>query len=77
MVLLISPSADELSVTTGVLDCGCTISSKAVLSGMAALQFKNKAAVSASEADGITCLMILDSVKMAQLLLSLCVLSLR
>ena len=72
-----SPSADELSVTTGVLGCDCPISSREILSGMADLQFKNKAAISASEADDITCLMILDRVKMAPLLLSLSVLSLR
>ena len=36
--LLTRPSAVELSVTTGVLDCGCPISSKAIRRGMAALQ---------------------------------------
>ena len=63
-----SPHAVVLSVVTGVLGCSCTISSRDTLSGRDALQLLQIADVSASEADYITCLMILDSVMIAPLL---------
>ena len=73
MVFLMSPHAVVLSVMTGVFCCSCTISSRDTLSGRAALQLYKIAAVYASEADEITCLMIFDSVIIAPLLkLSLC-----
>ena len=58
--LLMSPSAAELLVSAGVLGYGCPVSSRAILKGIAALQPKKKAAISATFTDFISCLMILD-----------------
>ena len=63
-----SPHAVLLSVVTGVFGCSCPIFSSETLSGRAALQLYKIATVYASEADDMTCLMILDSVMIAPLL---------
>ena len=68
MVFWMRQTAVVLLVVTGVLGCGCPISSSETLRGRAALQFKKIAAVSASDAEDSTCLMIFDRVITAPLL---------
>ena len=68
IVFLMRPCAAELSVVTCVGPYWCPISSSVVRNGAAVLQLQNSAAVSASDAEVMTCLIIFDIVMMALLL---------
>ena len=67
MLLLTMPSAVVLSVYIGVGGCLCPISSSVVLAGTAFLQLMKSAHSSASAADDMTALTILDIVVTAPL----------
>ena len=68
MVSRVSPTAVELSVVTGVgPGCGCPISSSVTRRGIASLQPWKSDAISVSDADAMTCLMMADRMSTAPL----------
>ena len=58
-----------LSVLIVVASCGCPHSANVVLRGSRYLALMNNAAISASAADSITCLMTFEMIDMGQLLI--------
>ena len=63
-----TPRAVVLSVCIGVLGCGCPISMRAILAGMASRAFMNNAPISASAADDMTAFIIWATFSTAPLL---------
>ena len=68
MVLLEKPTAVVLSIWMGVGGCGCPISSKHTRIGKISLAHRNPAPISASAADPITHLIILQITCMGPLI---------
>ena len=73
---LIMPLAVLLSVQSGVGGCGCPNSVSVILSGSASFAFMNNAAISASAADAMTCLIILARIVIGPLWICLLLLRL-
>ena len=71
MVLFRKPYALEVSVTARVLGRGCPNPSRATHRGIAALKLYYKDATSVSDAEPMACLMMLERVNIASLLMSL------
>ena len=71
IVLLRSPSADELLVIMGVASCWLPMSCNAIFNGMTALQLTKRAAISDYPADPMACFMILDNLIIVPLFVSL------
>ena len=67
ILLLMRPCAVELSVWMGVRGCGCPSSSRVFRIGTAVFAFKNNAPSSASAADDMTCLRMVDRLSTAPL----------
>ena len=57
-----------LSVCIGIFGCGCPISIRAILAGMASRAFMNNAPISASAADDMTAFIIWATFSTAPLL---------
>ena len=72
IVLLVKPTAVELSVWMGVLGCGHPISINVLRSGIIFLAVMYNAAISASAADAMTVLMICAIVKTDPLRFGFC-----